>query len=71
LQSATLAVTQPALTISDPVASTVLGVAMFGERIRLSGWIVLELAGIGLMAWGATLLAANPVSSAQAGRDRL
>ena len=71
LQSATLAVTQPALTISDPVASTVLGVAMFGERIRLSGWIVLELAGIGLMAWGATLLAANPVSSAQAGSDRL
>ncbi|HEU5354933.1 MAG TPA: DMT family transporter [Actinocrinis sp.] len=71
LQSAALAVTQPALTISDPVASTVLGVAMFGERIRLGGWIVLEVAGIGLMLWGATLLAANPVSSAQAGRDRL
>ena len=71
LQSATLAVTQPALTISDPVASTVLGVAMFGERIRLDGWIVLEVAGIGLMLWGAILLAANPVSSAQAGRDRL
>lgn len=71
LQSATLAVTQPALTISDPVASTALGVAMFGERIRLDGWIVLEVAGIALMLWGAILLASNPVSSAQAGRDRL
>ncbi len=71
LQSATLAVTQPALTISDPVASTALGVAMFGERIRLDGWIVLEMAGIALMLWGAILLASNPVSSAQAGRDRL
>ncbi|HXR72480.1 DMT family transporter [Actinocrinis sp.] len=71
LQSATLAVTQPALTISDPVASTALGVAMFGERIRLDGWIVLEVAGIALMLWGAILLAANPVSSPQAGRDRL
>jgi drug/metabolite transporter (DMT)-like permease len=71
LQSAALAVTQPALTISDPVASTALGVAMFGERIRLDGWIVLEVAGIGLMLWGATLLASNPVSSPQAGRNRL
>ena len=71
LQSAALAVTQPALTISDPVASTALGVAMFGERIRLDGWIVLEVAGIGLMLWGAILLASNPVSSPQAGRDRL
>lgn len=71
LQSAALAVTQPALTISDPVASTALGVAMFGERIRLDGWIVLEVAGIGLMLWGAILLASNPVSSPQAGRNRL
>jgi len=44
---------------------------MFGERIRLDGWIVLEVAGIALMLWGAILLAANPVSSPQAGRDRL
>lgn len=71
LQSAPLAVTQPALTISDPVASTALGVAMFGERIRLDGWIALEVAGIGLMLWGAAALAANPVSSPQAGRNRL
>lgn len=71
LQSAALAVTQPALTISDPAASTVLGVAMFGEQIRLGWWIVLEAAGIGLMLWGATLLASNPASSAQAGRDQL
>ncbi len=71
LQSAALAVTQPALTISDPVASTALRVAMFGERIRLEGWIVLEVAGIGLMLLGATLLASNPASSRQAGRDRL
>jgi hypothetical protein len=29
------------------------------------------VAGIALMLWGAILLASNPVSSAQAGRDRL
>lgn len=71
LQSATLAVTQPALTISDPVASTALGAAMFGERIRLDWWILLEAVGIGLMLWGATLLASNPASSGQASRERL
>ncbi|MBS2963347.1 DMT family transporter [Actinocrinis puniceicyclus] len=71
LQSATLAVTQPALTTSDPIASTLLGVTMFGERIRLGGWIVLEAAGIGLMLWGAMRLASNSASSRQAGRTRL
>jgi drug/metabolite transporter (DMT)-like permease len=60
LQSGSLVVAQPALTISDPVASVLYGTLMFGEEVRAGAWIVLELAGIGLIVWGSFLLSKSP-----------
>ncbi len=57
LQSGTLLAAQPALTISDPVASVLYGITIFGEEIRTGGWIALEAAGVGLILYGSILLA--------------
>ncbi|MFC6082954.1 DMT family transporter [Sphaerisporangium aureirubrum] len=57
LQSGTLVAAQPALTLSDPVASIVYGTTMFGEEIRTGVWILPELTGIALMVCGSCLLA--------------
>ncbi|MBP2704034.1 DMT family transporter [Microbispora sp. RL4-1S] len=56
LQSGPLVAVQPALTVTDPVASTAYGVVLFGEDIRTGPWILLELAGLGLILYGSVLL---------------
>jgi drug/metabolite transporter (DMT)-like permease len=56
LQRSTLVAVQPALTVTDPVASTGYGVALFGEIIRTGPWVVPELAGIGVILLGSVLL---------------
>jgi drug/metabolite transporter (DMT)-like permease len=60
LQSGTLVAVQPALNVSDPVASIAYGVALFDETIRLGGWVVPELLGIGMIFAGSVLLAQSP-----------
>jgi drug/metabolite transporter (DMT)-like permease len=60
LQSGTLVAVQPALTISDPIASIGYGVGLFGETIRLGPWVLPELAGIGLIVYGSLRLAQSP-----------
>ncbi|WP_433220105.1 DMT family transporter [Microtetraspora malaysiensis] len=60
LQSGSLVVVQPTLNVTDPVTSIGLGVALFGESIRLGGWIVLELLGVGLIFYGSVKLAQSP-----------
>jgi drug/metabolite transporter (DMT)-like permease len=61
LHSGTLVAVQPALTVSDPVASIAYGVGLFGEQIRLGSWAVLELAGVGLILYGSVRLAQSPL----------
>jgi drug/metabolite transporter (DMT)-like permease len=56
-QSGTLVAVQPALTVSDPVASIGYGVGLFGETIRLGFWSVLEVMAIGLIIYGSARLA--------------
>ncbi|MEU8171721.1 DMT family transporter [Microbispora hainanensis] len=56
LHSGPLVAVQPALTVTDPVASTAYGVAMFGEDIRTGPWVVPELVGMALILWGSVLL---------------
>lgn len=56
LHSGPLVAVQPALTVTDPVASTAYGVAMFGEDIRTGPWVVPELIGMTLILWGSVLL---------------
>jgi drug/metabolite transporter (DMT)-like permease len=59
LQSGSLVAVQPALTVTDPVASTAYGVGLFGESIRTGPWVVPELAGIGLILYGSILLSTS------------
>jgi drug/metabolite transporter (DMT)-like permease len=60
LHSGTLVAVQPALNVSDPVASIAYGVGLFGEEIRLGGWAVAEVLGIGLILYGTARLAQSP-----------
>lgn len=56
LQSGTLVAAQPALTISDPVASVLFGTTMFGERVRTGPWMIVEAAGFALIFFGSIRL---------------
>jgi drug/metabolite transporter (DMT)-like permease len=56
LQCSPLVAVQPALTVTDPVASTGYGVALFGEDIRTGVWVLPELVGIGVILLGSVLL---------------
>lgn len=56
LQSGTLVAAQPALTISDPVASILYGISMFGEGVRSGPWVTAEVAGFGLIFYGSVRL---------------
>jgi drug/metabolite transporter (DMT)-like permease len=60
LQSGSLVAVQPAITVSDPVASIAYGVALFDETIRLGPWVVPELAGIGMIFFGSLRLVQSP-----------
>lgn len=57
LHSGSLVAVQPALNVSDPVSSIAYGVGLFGEEIRLGGWSVLEILGVGLILYGSIRLA--------------
>ncbi|HWG26658.1 DMT family transporter [Actinospica sp.] len=57
LRAGSLAGSQPALTLGDAMLSVALGVVLFGESIDLGWHVVIELAGIGLMAFGVLGLA--------------
>ncbi len=63
LQAATLVSAQPAITLSDPIISTAIGVLVFGEHIRLGGWLALELFGIALIGLASIELARSPLVS--------
>ncbi|MBX6768609.1 MAG: DMT family transporter [Actinomadura rubrobrunea] len=70
LRSGSLVAVQPALNVSDPVASIAYGVGLFGESIRLGGWVALELLGIGLILYGSVRLTqSRPLRDHAEGRD--
>ncbi|MFA1540617.1 DMT family transporter [Actinomadura monticuli] len=61
LQSGSLVAVQPALTISDPAASIILGVYLFGENVRGGPWLILEVAGMSLILLGSIGIARSPL----------
>lgn len=65
LQAGTLVAAQPAITLSDPILATAIGVLLFGEHIRLGGWLALELAGALLIALASVELARSPLVSGE------
>jgi hypothetical protein len=56
LQAGWLAASQPALTIGDATVSLLLGITLFGERIRTGWWVLPEAIGVGLILWGVLTL---------------
>ncbi|MER6127794.1 DMT family transporter [Streptomyces sp. NPDC001795] len=56
LQAGALAASQPALTIGDASVSLLLGVTLFGEEIRTGWWLLPEVIGVALIAWGVVRL---------------
>lgn len=63
LQAGTLVAAQPAITLTDPVFATCIGVLVFGERIRLGGWLAMELIGALVIALASVELARSPLVS--------
>ncbi len=55
-QAGSLAISQPGVTIVDPVLAVVLGTVLFGERLR-SGWFLLpEIVGVAGIVFGVLVL---------------
>jgi drug/metabolite transporter (DMT)-like permease len=69
LQAGTLAAAQPAITLSDPVFSTFIGVLAFGERVRLGGWLAIELLGALVVTAASVELARSPLVSGNVDLD--
>ena len=66
-QSGALLYAQPAVTIVDPVAATILGLLLFHDRLRGGSWLGGELAGAALLAWGSIVISHAPVFSVAEG----
>jgi hypothetical protein len=47
---------RPAFTISDPMASILYGITLFGERVRSGRWLVMEPGGFVLIFYGSVRL---------------
>lgn len=65
LQAGTLVAAQPAITLSDPIFATCIGVLVFGERIRLGGWLAIEIVGALVIALASVELARSPLVSGE------
>ncbi|MGH3264115.1 MAG: DMT family transporter [Trebonia sp.] len=65
LQAGTLVAAQPAITMSDPVLSVIIGVLVFGERVRLGGWLALEIGGALVVFLASMELARSPLVSGE------
>jgi hypothetical protein len=60
LHSGTLVAAQPSLTISDPVASMILGAMLFDEPVRAGLWVVPEILGVALIVYGVVEITKTP-----------
>jgi drug/metabolite transporter (DMT)-like permease len=60
-QAGPLAASQPAITISDPLSSIGLGIALFGEELRTGLALLPEAIGGVLVAGGVIMLARSPL----------
>lgn len=56
VQAGRLLAAQPAITISDPLVSVILGLLLFGERVRTGPYLVPAFAGALAVAGGAVML---------------
>lgn len=61
LQAGPLVAAQPGFTLADPVVAVILGVLLFGERVRTGPWLAGEIGGGLLMALATLALARSPL----------
>jgi drug/metabolite transporter (DMT)-like permease len=61
LQAGPLVASQPVIVLTDPIVSMALGVALFGEDLRLGALVIPELLGLVLIAVSSVELARSPV----------
>ncbi|MCU1662462.1 MAG: hypothetical protein JWR58_2527 [Pseudonocardia sp.] len=69
LQAGPLVASQPFLTLANPLVAVGFGVAVFGERVNGSGWLVLAVGGAVLIGAGTVLLARSPLLARSEGGD--
>lgn len=61
LQAGSLVAVQPAVTLSDPLVSVLLGVLLLQESVRTGAWLIPEVAGAVAVGWGAVQLSRSPI----------
>ncbi len=61
LQAGRLIVSQPAITLANPIVAFGFGIGVFGEKVRTGGWLVGTLAGVILITTCTVLLARSPL----------
>ena len=61
VQAGRLAFAQPAISLTDPLVSVMIGIAVFGEHVRGGWFIVPQLIGIGMIGVGVVALAHCPL----------
>ena len=64
LQAGTLAASQPALTVGDALISTVYGVMLYHEQLRLGWFLIPEIVALLLITIGYIEIAKSPVATA-------
>ncbi|HEX3750676.1 MAG TPA: DMT family transporter [Streptosporangiaceae bacterium] len=64
LQAGTLAASQPSLTVGDALLSTVYGVMLYHEHLRLGWFLIPEIVALGLIVVGYIEIAKSPVAMA-------
>jgi drug/metabolite transporter (DMT)-like permease len=66
VQAGRLIFAQPAISLTDPLVSVLLGLVLFGEHLRTGIFIPLELLGVAMIAAGTVALAHSPLISSDA-----
>ncbi|GGY00427.1 hypothetical protein GCM10010358_62760 [Streptomyces minutiscleroticus] len=61
MQGGPLVASQPALTLGDATVSLLLGMALYGERVRTGWWFLPQLLGVALIVVGVLTLARRGV----------
>lgn len=61
LRAGRLVASQPGLTLTNPLVAIGWGVAVFGEHVHGSGWIVADVGGAALVVAATILLAGSPL----------
>ncbi len=69
VQAGRLVFAQPAISLTDPLVSVLIGIVLFGEHFRAGAFIALELIGVAMIAAGTGALVRSPLIVTDANAD--